>query len=311
MFISNKLKEYSRNRIQSLINEGNLEFNQEKITQSAFKLKQCGILRLTIPKLKEIKVEPQNIQLNVVYEDNNLVVINKEAGVVVHPAVGNSNNTLVNALLYHCKNNLSGIGGVLRPGVVHRIDKMTSGLLVFAKDDYTHNSLSEQFKNKTSIREYNLLTWNHPPKHEGIIENRIGRSRINRQKMSVTSSSVGKKAVTSYKLIKNYKINKKCNISYIKCNLMTGRTHQIRVHMSYMGNPLIGDKKYSRNNHYIGLPEKLKNFIYNSFISIERQALHARKLGFFHPKKKKEMIFESKLPNDIHKLILFLEEIST
>ena len=193
LFISEKLDEFSRNKVQMLINNGNLTFNNEKITQTSIKLRKLGTLLLLIPELKPSKIIAQDLQLNIVYEDNYLIIINKNAGMVVHPATGNTDNTLVNALLHHCKENLSGIGGVKRPGVVHRIDKMTSGLLVFAKDDYTHNELSEQFKKKQTIREYDLLAWNQTPKQEGVIENRICRSKFNRKKMAITNQKdIGK-----------------------------------------------------------------------------------------------------------------------
>ncbi len=310
-FISEKLSELSRSKVQMLINNGNLNFNNEKITQTSIKLKKLGTLLLFIPESKPSKIIAQNLKLNIIYEDDYLIVINKKAGMVVHPAAGNRNNTVVNALLHHCKENLSGIGGVKRPGVVHRLDKMTSGLLVFAKDDHTHNALSEQFKKKETVREYNLLAWNQTPKEQGIIEKRICRSKFNRKKMAITNQkNTGKTAITKYKLLKNYKINGKISISHIQCSLMTGRTHQIRVHMSYLGNPLIGDKKYSRNNYYTMLPENLKKITFNSFINHERQALHAGKLGFFHPKMHKNMLFESKLPLDIHDLLSILNKSS-
>ena len=277
---------------------GKLKFNEQIIKQPSFKLKNDGIIKLLIPDPVISAITPQNIKINIVYEDNYLIVINKDPGMVVHPGSGNRENTLVNALLSHCKNNLSGIGGVLRPGVVHRIDKMTSGLLVFAKDDQTHKSLSDQFKRKSTEREYDLLVWNLVPSKEGIINKNISRSKFNRKKMSVCDSSNGKNAITNYKLIKTFLINEDIKISYLKCQLQTGRTHQIRVHMSHIGNPLIGDKTYSRNSYYLRLPVQLKSLIFENFIKIDRQALHARYLGFYHPVEKKKLFFESKLPND-------------
>ena len=296
--ICSKLNNYSRNRLQSLILMGKLKFNEQIIKQPSFKLKNDGIIKLVIPDPVISAITPQNIKINIVYEDNYLIVINKDPGMVVHPGSGNKENTLVNALLSHCKNNLSGIGGVLRPGVVHRIDKMTSGLLVFAKDDQTHQSLSDQFSRKSTEREYDLLVWNLLPNKEGIINKNISRSKFNRKKMSVCDSSSGKNAITSYKLIKTFLINEDIKISYLKCQLQTGRTHQIRVHMSHIGNPLIGDKTYSRNSYYLKLPVQLKSLIFENFIKIDRQALHARYLGFYHPVEKKKLLFESKLPND-------------
>ncbi len=308
--VCSKLKDYSRNRLQSLILNGKLIFNDKTINQPSYKLKDDGIIKLIVPEPIEPEIIPQKLDIKVVYEDKNLIVIDKEPGVVVHPGSGNHDNTLVNALLSHCKNNLSGIGGVLRPGVVHRIDKMTSGLIVFAKDDHTHSSLSEQFKEKKTEREYNLLVWNLLPKSEGSIDKNISRSKFNRKKMSVCNSNNGKKAITKYTLIKSFLINENIKISYLKCKLLTGRTHQIRVHMSHIGNPLIGDRTYSRNNYYLKLPENLKNLIFQNFIKSDRQALHARYLGFYHPFKKKKLVFESKLPKDFLTTLNNLDNLS-
>ncbi len=289
--------------MQSLILSNKCILNDEVVKKPSLKLREDGIIKLFVPEPVEPKITPQKLKINVVYEDKNLIVIDKEPGIVVHPGAGNKDNTLVNALLSHCKNDLSGIGGVLRPGVVHRIDKMTSGLLVFAKDDQTHLNLSEQFKKKNTHREYDLFTWNLVPNHEGVIEKNISRSRYNRKKMSVCESNNGKKATTKYKLLKSFVINDKIKISYLKCQLLTGRTHQIRVHMSYIGNPLIGDSTYGRNNYYQKLPESLKNMIFENFIKLDRQALHASFLGFYHPIKKKRLVFESKLPSDLSKML--------
>ena len=302
VYISQKFKYLSRNRLKQLIIDGFLKFNEKVINQPSFKLKESGELSLLIPEPKKYKLLPQKLNLNIIYEDNNLIVIDKNAGTVVHPGAGNKDNTLVNALLSHCKN-LSGIGGVLRPGVVHRIDKMTSGLLVFAKDDITHNSLSKQFKDKSINREYNLLTWNQLTNPEGVIETNIARSKLNRKKMTVTSSDAGKVAITKFSLLNSFIINEKIKISHVKCKLLTGRTHQIRVHMSHIGNPIIGDKKYSRNNYYLNLPDYLKNFLLKNFIEPQRHALHANFLGFYHPIKNEYLSFSSKLPEDFNILL--------
>ena len=301
--VSNKLKNFSRNRIQALIISGNLTFNNKLISEPSFKLKDCGEYKLNIPKPTKYKIFPQKLEIDIIYEDEHLIVINKEPGTVVHPGAGNTSNTLVNALLFHCKNNLSGIGGVMRPGVVHRIDKMTSGLIVFAKDDVTHNSLSLQFQEKSTLREYNLLSWNLLNSNEGEIKTRLIRSKLNRKKMMVTNDEKGKLAITHFQLIKSFIVSDEIKISYIKCKLLTGRTHQIRVHMAYIGNPLIGDAKYSRNKYVLKLPNSLQEFVKKNFTIPERQALHARSLGFFHPQKKIDMLFESSLPNDINGLL--------
>ncbi len=307
VYISQKFKYLSRNRLKQLIIDGFLKFNEKVINQPSFKLKESGELSLLIPEPKKYELLPQKLNLNIIYEDNNLIVIDKNAGTVVHPGAGNKDNTLVNALLSHCKN-LSGIGGVLRPGVVHRIDKMTSGLLVFAKDDITHNSLSKQFKDKSIDREYNLLTWNQLTNPKGVIETNIARSKLNRKKMTVTSSDAGKVAITKFSLLNSFIINEKIKISHVKCKLLTGRTHQIRVHMSHIGNPIIGDKKYSRNNYYLNLPNDLKNFLLKNFIEPQRHALHANFLGFYHPIKNEYLSFNSKLPRDFIRLLKNLSE---
>ena len=305
IFITQKLENLSRNRLQQLIADGNLMLNDKLITQPSVKLKKLGKLILKIPEPKQCSLIPQKLQLDIVYEDNNLIVLDKKAGTVVHPGSGNNENTLVNGLLSHCKK-LSGIGGVLRPGVVHRIDKMTSGLLVFAKDDTTHHNLSDQFKKRSIKREYDLFTWNILKKEHGIIETNIERSKQNRQKMAVAKSNSGKRAITKFRLVNSFNISEKIKISHVKCKLYTGRTHQIRVHMSYIGNPLLGDKKYSSNNYHLQLTDNMRFFITENFIKPERQALHASKLGFYHPLKKKSLVFNSKFPADLQKLSNFL-----
>ena len=281
--------------------------NERVIENPSIKLKEEGTIKIEIPKPRAYSLTPQNIKIKVIYEDEHLIVIDKEAGMIVHPGSGNFENTLVNAVLYHCKDNLSGIGGVLRPGVVHRIDKMTSGLIVLAKNDLTHNSLSEQFKLKTTFREYDLLVWNSLPKDNDEINTKISRSKLNRKKMAVTKKDNGKIAITRYKKIKSYILNEKITISQLKCQLLTGRTHQIRLHMSFIGNPLIGDKKYSRNNYYLKLPDSLKSIIYEKFVMLERHTLHATKLGFKHPHTNKKLLFHSNLPKDFNMLIKKLD----
>ena len=250
------------------------------------------------------------MNLDIIYEDKNLIVLNKESGLVVHPGAGNLENTLVNGLLYHCRGELSGIGGVLRPGIVHRIDKMTSGLLVVAKDDFTHNILSKQFKDRKIKRNYLCITLNSLPKCNGIIDENIKRSKINRKKMIVCKSNEGKKAITEYFLEKNYLINKDTKINLYKCKLKTGRTHQIRVHFSYLNSPILGDYTYKKNIKIKNIPENINLIINENFIKKKRQALHAESLGFFHPIQKKEMFFKSKLPKDFKLLTKSLEKVS-
>ena len=248
------------------------------------------------------------MKLDVLYEDENLILINKEAGIVVHPGAGNYENTLVNGLLHHCKSSLSGIGGVLRPGIVHRIDKMTSGILIAAKDDFTHFELSKQFKNRTIDRKYICITMNSLAKNEGEINENIKRSKINRKKMIVCKSNEGKKAITTYSLLKKFAITKDLNFNFYECKLKTGRTHQIRVHFSYMKTPILGDSTYKRSKSFKNIPEKIETIIKSHFITPKRQALHAKSIGFFHPVKREEMNFESELPLDFKYLLDCLEK---
>ena len=236
-----------------------------------------------------------------------MLVLNKRAGIIVHPGAGNYQDTLVNGLLYHCKESLSGIGGVMRPGIVHRIDKMTSGLLVIAKNDKTHNELSEQFKNRKIIRKYICLTWNSTNLKKGLIKKNITRSKVNRKKMVVCDENLGRVAITEYQIIKTFDFEK-ITISLYECKLHTGRTHQIRVHLNHIGVPIIGDFVYKRNINKDYLPIKIKQNIENNFIIPKRQALHAKSIGFFHPYKKKDMFFESEEPKEFKDLISLIKK---
>ena len=305
-FLSEKVISVSRNRMQSLISGKMVKINDEIISSPSSKIKSTGIITLEIPEPIEAIAKPKDIKINIIYEDKNLIVIDKKAGMVVHPGAGNSDNTLVNALLHHCGDTLSGISGVLRPGIVHRIDKMTSGLIVVAKDDQTHLSLSNQFKNKTVEKEYYLFCWGDLINKKGSIENYIIRSSRNRKKMTVSKNNTGRFASTDYEVLEEFQINDDDNISFIKCNLNTGRTHQIRVHMSHIGCPLLGDMLYGRQKLEKVDNQKLKYFIMNNFISTRRQALHAKKLGFYHPQKKKRLSFETPFPSDFQDFLMIL-----
>ncbi len=307
-FISSKLENISRNKVQNLINSENVILNNKIIDDQSFKLNKVGVIKLFFLPPIETNIKAEELNLNVIYEDNDLIVVDKAAGMVVHPSTGNYEKTLVNGLLYHCKNSLSGIGGTLRPGIVHRIDKMTSGILVIAKNDLAHNDLSNQFKKRTIKREYEALVWNRLLKNEGKIDKNVARSKFDRKKMSVTNFESGKQAITYYKLSKEFKLNDNIFISHIHCKLLTGRTHQIRVHMNYNGNPLIGDSKYKKNIKIEKIPEITKKFISDNFVKLNRHALHAKVLGFFHPFKKKEFFFESKTPKDIQGLLQILKQ---
>ncbi len=279
------------------------------IQSTSFKIKNTGEIKIKVPPIEKSNILAQNIKIEVIYEDSNILVVNKPAGMVVHPGAGNKIGTLVNALLYHCDKSLSGIGGVARPGIVHRIDKMTSGLLLVAKDDQTHLHLSEQFKNKTIKREYFLFCWNNFIKTKGKFESYISRSNRNRKRMAIDKTNKGKFAITEYEMLKGYKVNDNEYITFVRCELKTGRTHQIRVHMSNNGNTLVGDKLYGKQSVNRIKENKLKNIIYKDFVSVERQALHAKTIGFYHPTKKKYVSFDSELPNDIKGLLDELESL--
>ena len=307
-FLTEKVSSVSRNRLQSIISEKMVKINNQIIISPSSKIKSTGIITLEIPEPIEAIAKPKDIKINIIYEDKNLIVIDKKAGMVVHPGAGNSDNTLVNALLHHCKDNLSGIGGVLRPGIVHRIDKMTSGLIVVAKDDQTHISLSNQFKNKTVEKHYYLFCWGDLINTKGTIENYIIRSNRNRKKMTISKNNIGRFASTDYEVLEEFQINDDDNISFIKCNLNTGRTHQIRVHMSYIGCPLLGDILYGKQKEEKVDNQKLKCFIIKNFINTGRQALHAKKLGFYHPQKKKRLSFEIPFPKDFQDFLMILRD---
>lgn len=306
-FLTEKVGSVSRNRLQSIILEKKVKINDQIIISTSSRIKCTGLITLEIPEPIETVAKPKDIKINIIYEDKNLIVINKKAGMVVHPGAGNSDNTLVNALLHHCGDTLSGIGGVLRPGIVHRIDKMTSGLIVVAKDDQTHISLSNQFKNKTVEKEYYLFCWGDLINQKGSIENYIIRSSRNRKKMTISKNNTGRFASTDYEVLEEFQINDDDYISFIKCNLNTGRTHQIRVHMSHIGCPLLGDMLYGKQKVEKVNNKKLKYFITNNFISNSRQALHAKKLGFYHPHKKERLVFETPFPRDFQDFLEILK----
>ena len=254
------------------------------------------LVEIMIPEIKDIDNFPENIPLNIVYEDDYLIVVNKPVGMVVHPAPGSPNKTLVNALLHHCGDTLSGVGGSKRPGIVHRLDKNTSGVMVIAKNNFTHMNLADQFKLHSISRKYQAITWGVPSNQ--TIEGYIERHKINRKKMSLNNKQKGKFSKTEIKLIKSFE-----NSSLIECSLHTGRTHQIRLHLTSINSPIVGDVIYGKNKtSKYGLDKK--NF--NKFLilkNFQRQALHAVHLGFFHPTLKKQMQFDSKLPPDMRNLL--------
>lgn len=300
-FITDEISQFSRSQVQRLIEEGYVFADEEIITDKNFKTRLGDIYQITLPLPTEAAPLPQDIPLDIVFEDDDLVVVNKPAGMTVHPGAGIREDTLVNALLYHCKDSLSGIGGVARPGIVHRIDKNTSGLLVVAKNDISHRFLAEQFFNHSIERTYYALVYGTPPTSKGVIEGNIARSSYDRKKMALVQTG-GKTAVTHYEMVSNYQNA----VSLIKCNLETGRTHQIRVHLSSIGCHLVGDDVYTQpKKSSLSLPEPIKTHVNN----FKRQALHAYSLGFEHPKSHQFLQFKTDFPLDMQSLLNELEKL--
>jgi 23S rRNA pseudouridine1911/1915/1917 synthase len=304
VFLTQEKLGLSRAFVQRLIGDGNILVNGKKI-KSSYKIRGTEEIQLEIPPPEKLSLEPENIPLDIVYEDSDLLVVNKKAGMVVHPAAGNYSHTLVNALLYHCKD-LSGINGVLRPGIVHRLDKNTSGLLVVAKNDMAHVSLAEQIKNRTLLREYIAITWGHMPSEGGTIEAPIGRAAKDRKKMAV-SQLKGRESLTQYRVTERFDL---CDLLSIR--LKTGRTHQIRVHLSFLNHPVLGDPEYGGRQKWIGgIHDAKRPFAQKLLGIIDRQALHARKLGFVHPRTKEYKEFDSEIPEDIKNILTLLKTSST
>jgi 23S rRNA pseudouridine1911/1915/1917 synthase len=292
----------SRTRFKALIEEGRVsrEGDKNSVNDPSLKIRVGEIYTIEVPPAIPAIPIPQDIPLDIIYEDDDLIVLNKPAGMVVHPAPGHYDGTLVNALLYHCRGSLSGIGGVSRPGIVHRLDKDTSGLLVAAKNDITHRGLSEQFAAHTIRRTYCAVAWGMPSPREGRIEANIGRSPSNRKKMGVVSRG-GKRAVTHYGV--EYAISTRASL--VTCRLETGRTHQIRVHMTSIGHSLVGDPVYDGGSarQLRALSDEQRT----ALKSLKYQALHALNLGFTHPITKKKINFESKKSPYINKIIEILD----
>ncbi len=278
----------SRTAAVGLIESGNITVNGIVVNKK-YKLSSGDEIRVIIPEPVPYEVKAENIPLNIVYEDEHLLVVNKPKGMVVHPAPGHYEGTLVNALLYHCRDSLSGINGIMRPGIVHRIDKDTSGLLIVAKNDFSHKSLAEQIKSHSFTREYEAVVFGNLKEDKGTVDAPIGRNPNDRKKMCVTEKN-SKNAVTHYSVISTYR-----GYTHVKCWLETGRTHQIRVHMAYIGHPVSGDLVYGVRNEKV------------DFIG---QCLHARKVGFIHPCTKEYIEFTSDLPEYFLKYLNKLENIS-
>lgn len=283
-YISDNIAQLTRSAVQNLILQGSVLADGKPIAKNC-KLRGGEKLTVEIPDPQPLDVQPENIPLDIVYEDDDLLVVNKPKGMVVHPAHGNHNGTLVNALLYHCGESLSGINGVIRPGIVHRIDKNTSGLLIVAKNDAAHLGLAEQIKAHSFTREYEAVAVGYFKETEETIDAPIGRHKTDRKKMCVTTEN-SRNAVTHYSVIKQYG-----GYAHLRLRLETGRTHQIRVHLAYLGHPVLGDDVY-------GKPYK----------GLDGQCLHARKVGFIHPKTKKYMEFSSELPEYFQAVLRKLEK---
>lgn len=284
-FITSKYPDFSRSYVQKLIKDDKVTVNGKKI-KSNYKLVLNDEIIFSIPKPEELNIKPEDIPLDILYEDQDIIIINKGKNMVVHPAAGHYSGTIVNGLLYHCKDGLSGINGVLRPGIVHRIDRNTTGVIVVCKNDISHRCIAEQLKEHSITRKYNAIVYNCINEIEGTINAPIGRHPIERKKMAINYQN-GKQAVTHFTVLENLG----GKYSHVECQLETGRTHQIRVHMASIHHPLVGDDIYG--------PSK------NSF-HLEGQALHARVLGFIHPTTKKYVEFEAPLPDYFEKLLKHL-----
>lgn len=283
-YIAGKKKDLSRTNVQRLIESGNILVNN-KIQKISYKVQANDEISIVVPEAKEIELKPQDIKVDIVYEDSNIIVVDKPKGLVVHPAVGNPDGTLVNAIMNICKDSLSGIGGEIRPGIVHRLDKDTTGLLIIAKNDKAHINLSEQIKNREVKKIYIALVRGIVPENEATINMPIGRSTKDRKKMAVVKN--GKEAVTHFKVLNRYK-----KYTLLEIKIDTGRTHQIRVHMSEIGYPVVGDMVYSNGKNEFG---------------VEGQMLHAKSLDFKHPITGEQMHLEAELPSYFKEIIRTLE----
>ena len=275
-----EILESTRSHVQLLLNEGRVS-RRDKPVKPNYRIKTGDEFQIVLPRPVPLEAEPEDIPLDIIYEDDDVIVLNKPRGMVVHPAPGHYTGTLVNALLYHCKN-LSGINGVIRPGIVHRLDKDTSGIMIVAKNDEAHVSLSKQIQEKTAKRTYLCIVRGNVKADKGVIKTRMDRDKNDRKRMAVVTEG-GREAITEYEVLERFG-----RFTVVRCRLMTGRTHQIRLHMEYLGYPLVGDPKYS--------PMKIP-------FSIKGQALHSQTLDFIHPRTGKPMYFEAPLPEDMQKII--------
>lgn len=298
--------QFSRSRLQKLIKDGELYLNGQICTTSSMRMDEGDSIFIALPEMEDATPQPENIPLDIVYEDADLIVLNKAAGMVVHPAVGNPSGTLVNALLYHCGDTLSGINGVRRPGIVHRLDKDTTGLMVVAKNDQAHHKLTAQLQDRSLSRVYHALVVGVPKPLKGTVETQIGRHPRNRLKMAVLPVG-GRDAITHYEMKRNFHDV----LALVECRLATGRTHQIRVHMEHLGYPLVGDPLYGPQP--VPLKPKLRKADMtaeqvDSVLNFPRQALHAAEIAFKHPKTGEVLQFKSDYPADFNNIINEIEK---
>ena len=307
IFLAENIENYTRSFLKKIIENNQVKLNNVSLISPSTKIKYKDQISVKIIQKDEKKIIPNRIELDIVYEDKDILVLNKPKGMVVHPGAGNYEKTLVNALLYKYKKNLSDINGSLRPGIVHRIDKETSGLLVIAKNNSAHANLGNQFSKHTIKRKYLCLSWGVVRPQKGKINTLITRDKKNRQLMTVSDFN-GKKAITNYKTLKVFNLKDIPKISLIECELETGRTHQIRVHLKYKGTSLLGDKQYGKKNIKF---KKINDKFLIYLNKLSGQALHAKTLEFIHPKSKKWMTFNSELPSGFKKILKLLENLSS
>tara|TARA_B100000131_G_C18011083_1_gene570520 strand:- start:98 stop:1078 length:981 start_codon:yes stop_codon:yes gene_type:complete len=304
-FITYKETSLSRTRVKRLILNKKLKLNNLISKNPSKRISAGDKIVLEIPEAKKTLIEPYNFKLDIIYEDNSLLIINKPSGIIMHPGAGNHDKTIVNALINYCGGKLSNIGDELRPGIVHRIDKETSGLVVIAKNNITHENLSKQFNKHTIKRVYQLLVWGKLRPQTGTIKTLIKRSTKNRQLMEVGITK-GKVAITNYKTLEVFEGNKIPTLSFVECRLETGRTHQIRVHMNFKGNSILGDKKYKKKfKKFKNIDPKVENLLLN----LDRQFLHAKTLGFKHPINSNVIEFSSFLPHELEKILKMLRKL--
>ena len=306
VFLAKNINEFTRSFIKKIIEHNQVKLNSKVLNSPSTKVKYKDQIIINVIESDEKSIKPKKIKLDIVYEDNDILIINKPKGMVVHPGAGNYEKTLVNALLFKYKKNLSNINGPLRPGIVHRIDKETSGLLVIAKNNLAHANLGQQFSNHTIERKYLCLAWGVIRPLNGRINTLISRDKKNRQLMTVSDIN-GKRAITNYKTLKVFNIKDIPKISLLECKLETGRTHQIRVHLKYKGTSLLGDKQYGKKNIKF---KKINNDFFIKLNKLSGQALHAQTLEFIHPSKRKRVGFKSKLPLDFKKMLDLLNNLS-